>query len=877
MKYYLYKENFIIFIVPFIFLCINPINLTPLSSCTKGRISQYNWNKEGICGFGTTQNTIGQLYRFPAAPNQDLFRNSAQCGVCYEIVGPNGAIRVRVEDYCRTDSNSGLCKGDMYHFNISSEGTSYIMGSADKANVTFRMVSCDYSGNIRILTNGETNKFYLSFVVLDHNLAVSKVEIQQYNSTISNNLARTLENKWVHYNFNSEIAYPLNIRIYSINGDYVTVIMNSPEGNKYYEANGNFIIPNNLYFNISTLNKINNINTNNLNKCCERDKSDFTPIYNNGYLNGGYSESSQGVTVIYNSTDSYLGKYSLNAKFQSFGILNYIPSFPIRADQYYGIFFSIKSNRVCSNCLYVRAYDLTSYNQIISIDKANEWKNYTFDFNTLGINNNEFNGIVFSYYQYSTDNLEVNIDKIELIPNPNAPDAGICFNVSNGNTNNTNINIEPYDNNKQFNYININSININENSPQILNINCNQFTNYDNKKISLKLISKNTLNNFEISNCSYSNPYVISSFTCTLPSNISDDFYNIRTITTNGLNFSYAEDLEIKNGLLICGNVNSTMSKYKSVYYSPIIIIYSKEQNINKGDKVKFDIYPIPQEEYNLDNDEIVLLNNNGDKSLHLKYCHQNIKNKTVYSVQCVVSNNIMKENYTNLYSDQVVSLLDGQTVSLVGSNSNGGMLIKNHYKVMETNLTQAQKRNFNVTFNLLYYNSNIRPGDEFPHKVYLYGNRKYTRKLDDKTIYDSQINFQNCTAGTYSSEDPSAIGSIICRFPDFVPAGTYTKLESDGIDINPGTSINYIFEKDFNRSLYSKDTGISNYSQNSNKKKSKDWIVWLIVGILIVILAVMVIIILICRKKGDDDEESSEKKGNDSSAQARNNNTSSD
>ena len=318
------------------------------------------------------------------------------------------------------------------------------------------------------------------------------------------------------------------------------------------------------------------------------------------------------------------------------------------------------------------------------------------------------------------------------------------------------------------------------------------------------------------------------------------------------------------------------MSKYKSVYYSPIIIIYSKQQNINKGDKVKFDIYPIPQEEYNLDNDEIVLLNNNGDKSLHLKYCHQNIKNKTVYSVQCIVSNNIIKENYTNLYSDQIASLLDGQTLSLVGSNSNGGMLIKNHYKVMDTNLTQAQKRNFNVTFDLLYYNSNIKPGDEFPHKVYLYGNRKYPRKLDDKTIYDSQIIFQNCTVGTYSSEDPSAIGSIICRFPDYVPAGTYTKLESDGIDINPQTSVNYIFEKDFNRSLYYKNNEIP-YSQSSSKKKSKDWIVWLIFGILIVVLAVLVIIILICRRKDVDSEESSEKKGNDSSAQAKNNNTSSD
>ena len=68
------------------------------------------------------------------------------------MVGPNGAIRVRVEDSCPENDELGLCSGDMYHFNVANNGVSYIMGTSDRSNITFRMVECGFSGNIRILT-----------------------------------------------------------------------------------------------------------------------------------------------------------------------------------------------------------------------------------------------------------------------------------------------------------------------------------------------------------------------------------------------------------------------------------------------------------------------------------------------------------------------------------------------------------------------------------------------------------------------------------------------------------------------------------------------------------------------------------------------------
>ena len=96
------QKHLFFFIIIFQIFLVNSQNLTPLSICTKGRINNlYNdWEKGGSCGFEEHKNAIGESYLYPAAINEAFFNNFAQCGVCYEMVGPNGAIRVRVEDYC---------------------------------------------------------------------------------------------------------------------------------------------------------------------------------------------------------------------------------------------------------------------------------------------------------------------------------------------------------------------------------------------------------------------------------------------------------------------------------------------------------------------------------------------------------------------------------------------------------------------------------------------------------------------------------------------------------------------------------------------------------------------------------------------------------
>ena len=261
----------------------NQKNLTALSECTKGRIFKYTgWENGGQCGFGSHKNATSASYIYPAVPNSDLFVSSSHCGICYEMVGPYGAIRVRVEDYCKKDDESGLCSGDMNHFNVANNGSRYLIGEGDLANITFRMIECGYSGNIRILLSEVSDQYYFSFVVLDHNIAVSSVSVQENESTTWTELNRDEYNLWT-YDPGLEIYFPLKIRIYSINGDYVTVEVKEINEDGIYEADNNFKMPNDTYFNIITLEK-EEIPSNSKN-CCEIDKSDFTPIYNYGKVN----------------------------------------------------------------------------------------------------------------------------------------------------------------------------------------------------------------------------------------------------------------------------------------------------------------------------------------------------------------------------------------------------------------------------------------------------------------------------------------------------------------------------------------------------------------------------------------------------------------
>lgn len=112
----------LIFIFLHLTFCLEE-RLTPISSCTKGRITRYTgWENSGSCSLGKHTNAIGPKYMYPSSPNQAFFKSHTQCGICYEMVGPLGVLRTRVENFCPAGSADPLCNGDMIHFDLANNG-----------------------------------------------------------------------------------------------------------------------------------------------------------------------------------------------------------------------------------------------------------------------------------------------------------------------------------------------------------------------------------------------------------------------------------------------------------------------------------------------------------------------------------------------------------------------------------------------------------------------------------------------------------------------------------------------------------------------------------------------------------------------------------
>ena len=126
---------------------------------------------------------------------------------------------------------------------------------------------------------------------------------------------------------------------------------------------------------------------------------------------------------------------------------------------------------------------------------------------------------------------------------------------------------------------------------------------------------------------------------------------------------------------------------------------------------------------------------------------------------------------------------------------------------------------------------------------------------------------------GSLSNQTQRALNGIICNLPNFVQAGKYTKIESDGFDCNPNNQINIEFPYDFNKSeSYAKSQfePYDVYIPKESSSSSKTWIIWVIAGILVVALIVIIIIAFCVKRKrirNDDNKEA-----NDSGANQINN-----
>ena len=894
-------SNYFLLFFLLILLLLKITTSTPLSLCTKGSFSYTSDSSINSKTCALPEITTGEQI-YSASINKALFNSYEKCGICYEMAGPFGAVKLRVVDTNddNDDSTPFFKLGSQPSFTLMNVNNTNDLSESDTIGVSFRMISCDYSDKIKILT-GENNYQGFSFdcLVYNNNIPISFVQIKESGGSSFTQIKKASSN-YYSYDKGDLISYPIILRIVSITGEIVNVTISSKESDETYEASGNFYNPDNYYYNVVDLKRVKTSSTEN---CCSMDFSDYSDIYTNGELNKNYETSTENSNIDYSSSEQIT-----NVKLNNNGKLYIKAKMPIRADQFMGVTLSIKANKICRDCLYISSYDKLIENKI-NIQQENTLKNYNYLFNSLSVDDNTFIGIVL----FTKDNdIEIGISNIQLMENSDAPSTEICLGNSSSwipvvpipgseekksttnliqsettiaNISTTQTIIETTNilnisttysetNGTGYTYINIKNVSMIVNN--MISVQCEPFQKIENENIKILFVSTDGDDTviFETENCYINNGNSINSFLCNVPdlSLINNGIYKLSSPEENLYKINSPGTISINNGKLIYEDkiepiepteIISTTNKQiiKSTIIlsdEKIIITDSINKIINKGETITFKINPISKDTYKIYGlEQIIFIDNTrSQNALYLKNCNSisnDISQATVDSISCTVSNNIIKGDYNTLASGQDISIAEGATVNLICNNSYGGSFSVDMSQTINANISRKAKRNYSINFGVIYYDQNLRPNDLFPHQVYLYGNKKSSkfRNLAGESKYGIHFLFPNCTMGSYMSYSNQAMNGINCNLPDFVEAGEYSKIVSNGFDVNPNQKISIIFPYDFNKSEnYIQGNSTSPSYKEESSSKSKTWIIWLILGILVAVLIVIVIIAFCMNRK---------------------------
>ena len=866
-------SNYFLLFFAIILLHLKITSSKSLSLCTKGSFSYTSDSsiKSKTCSL--PEITTGEKI-YPASINKAFFNSYEKCGICYEMVGPFGAVKLRVEDTNEDidDTTPFFKLGSQPSFTLMNVNNTNDLSESKTVGVSFRMVSCDYSEKIKILT-GENNYqgFSFSCLVYNNNIPISFVQIKEKDATSFTEIKKASSN-FYSYDKGDLISYPIILRIISITGEIVNVTISSKESDETYETSGNFYNPDNYYFNTADLKRVKTSTTEN---CCSIDFSDYSNIYTNGEINKNYETATENA-IINNSTNEQITNIKLNNN----GKLYIKSKMPIRADQFIGVSLSLKANKICKDCLYISSYDKLIENKI-SIQQENTLKSYNYLFNSLNVNDNTFIGIVLFT---KNNDIEIGISEITLMENSDAPNTEICLGNSSswipvvpthGQTTIVNI-ATTYTETNGTQYTNINILNVTKIINKMISVQSEPFTKLENENIKILFISNDgdSTKNFETDNCFINGNNPVNSFICYIPdsSKINNGIYKLNSPEENLYKINSEGTVSINNGNIIYQNkiepIEPTSTNNKQIIESTsifhdekIIITDSIDKIINKGETVEFKIAPISKIIYNIYGlDQIIFTDGRArnPNALYLKNCNpiisSDINQSLVESISCIVSNNIVRGNYISLANGQDISIAEGKTVNLTCNNSYGGSFSTDMSQTINANISKKEKLNYSINFGIIYYDQNLKPNDLFPYQVFLYGNKKSSklRNLDSKAKYGIHFLFPNCTMGSYISSLNRAMSGINCNLPDFVEAGEYSKIVSNGFDVNPNQKINISFPYDFNKSEnYIKSNSSSYYPEVVKKSSSsKTWIIWLVLGILVAVLIVIIIIAFCMNRK---------------------------
>ena len=324
-------------------------SLTPLSECTLGRITGYDeYETGGSCGFG-----VPKIYG--AAPNEQFYNNGEKCGICYELIGPNGVLYFMVDSHCPVKGNEASCSGDMFHFDLHRNGFYTIADKGlGKLNVTFRMVACNHEGNIIVKTKQTVSQYYFGFVVMNHVLGLRKV---YYSFDKNNWTGLERQGDYNEWRIDRVSSLPFYLQFESISGEKVMTQIDEIKSNYSYDTGVQFSVPKDIYFDVNTLKEISGPKKED---CCKLNDA-FTNIYDEGKFLGEWKDTSSADRDIeYTSGCNQGSNKCIRVNFTNWSVFQFFNRIEPETKRYESIEFYLKTENECNNCLNIKIGDKNS-------------------------------------------------------------------------------------------------------------------------------------------------------------------------------------------------------------------------------------------------------------------------------------------------------------------------------------------------------------------------------------------------------------------------------------------------------------------------------------------------------------------------------------
>jgi len=169
----------------------------PLGEGQQGIATFYDATGAGNCGFEPN----GDL--MVAAMNTPQYAGSAACGMCVDIQGPKGNVRVRIVDRCP--------ECDTGHLDLSREAFARIAEPRDgRVNITWTPVSCDVAGNLQYHFKDGSNPWWTAIQVRNSRLPIQKLEWRRGTGDWSN-IPRENYNYFVNASGMGEGSFQLRV------------------------------------------------------------------------------------------------------------------------------------------------------------------------------------------------------------------------------------------------------------------------------------------------------------------------------------------------------------------------------------------------------------------------------------------------------------------------------------------------------------------------------------------------------------------------------------------------------------------------------------------------------------------------------------------